>query len=204
MLKAVIFDLDGTIILNNEAYDIAFTEVLKRQGIDINEKVSHVGGIGVKSNWEKLIYQYNLDSNLSLEDLEKQTQEVYLQNINTIKVRDGFTTLVDEIKRENIKTALATGNDKETTQKILSHFGFEKYFDAISTIYEAGKPKPEPDIFLLAAERLSVEYSECVVIEDSDAGIEAAHKAGMPVVSVHDFSFTDLSVEKLQSIANNH
>jgi HAD superfamily hydrolase (TIGR01509 family) len=203
MLKAVIFDLDGTILINNEAYDVAFCEVLKRLDVQVGEEFDHTGGIGVKGNWRSLIEQYDLDPDLSLDDLEKQTQEVYVNNLDKIKMRDGFFDLVNDIHTSNIKTALATGNDLETTKKVIVHFGMESCFDAIATVYEAGKPKPEPDIFLLAAKRLNVDPQECVVIEDSAAGIEAAGNAKMAVVSVHDYNFTELTLEKLQSMVDN-
>jgi HAD superfamily hydrolase (TIGR01509 family) len=202
MLKAVIFDLDGTILINNEAYDVAFSTVLKKYRNDIQGNVNHTGGIGVKENWKNLKEKYELPEDILIDDLEKQTQEKYLQNMDLIKVREGFEELAKEVKESGLMTALATGNDKETTDKILEHFGLQKYFDVVTTIYEAGKPKPEPDIFLLAAERLGVEPVECVVIEDSEAGIESANNANMTVISIHEQGFVDLSAEMLKSVVN--
>lgn len=203
MLKAVLFDLDGTVIINNEAYDTAFGTVLKQLGVDISSGFTHTGGIGIKSNWENLIKTYSLDPDLSLDELEKQTQAVYLRNIYKIKIRDGFFDLVGHIKTSGIKTALATGNDAETTKEILEYFEIDDFFDAISTVYESENPKPAPDIFLKAAEKLRVNPEYCVVLEDSAAGIEAAKRANMPVLSVHEHSFTDITVKKLQSLVES-
>jgi len=203
MLKAIIFDLDGTILENNKAYDYAFAKVLNDLGIDTSNGFTHIGGVGIKSNWKRFIEIYHLDKNLSLDELEKQTQEAYLHNMEQIKIREGFEDLTRKIKKTELKIALATGNDKETTDKLISHFGMENYFDAISTIYEAGAPKPEPEIFLLAAKRLDVLSDECLVIEDSEAGLESAKEANMAYISIHDYPFTKLSVEKLQSLYIN-
>lgn len=197
MIDAVIFDLDGTIIINNEAYDVAFTDVLKKY-VDVSGVVNHIGGVGVRKNWERLKQEYSLPEELSVQRLENETQEVYLQNIGKIELADGFLKFIQDIKNNQIKTALATGNDKETTVKILDHFSISDYFNAISTIYEAGQPKPEPDIFLLAANILGVDPGKCIAIEDSEAGIESAKKANMIVISVHEYSFTELTVEKLE------
>ena len=197
MLKAVIFDLDGTILDNDKAYDTAFGEVLRQHGVDITHGFAHTGGVGVKSNWREFIKIYNLSPSLSLDDLERQTQESYINNINKIKIRDGFVSLAEEVRGSNLKSALATGNDLETTQKVLQHFQIGKFFDAISTIYEVSNPKPHPDIFLLASRRVGVVPQDCLVIEDSEAGLEAAKRAGMRLISIHEYPFTALSSKKL-------
>lgn len=202
MLKAVIFDLDGTIIDNTAVYDFAFSQVFKRIFKKKNDKISHVGGIGLRQNWQIILSRYNLNPDYPIEKLEEETQDVYLKHLNKVKVRSGFRDLIKDLKGRGVKTALATGNDKKNTNKVIEYFSFEDYFDVVTTVYEAGMPKPNPDIFLLTLKKLDLSANECLVVEDSEAGFESSKKAGIRCLSIHEYDFVDLSFQKLQSLIN--
>lgn len=205
-ISAVIFDLNGTILEDEDEYGKAFIRVLKNLCVDIKTSFPQEKGIGVKENWEKLIQKYNIKTDKSTELLVKETQEEYLREISEVTVRPGFDDFIDNLKNNEIKLALATSNTWEQTDKILDTLGLQDIFDVITTGDEVSYNKPDPDIFLLTADKLGVEREDCVVIEDSLAGIEAAKRAGMKVIAISPeedpelFSKADLVVESFSEI----
>lgn len=205
-VSAVIFDLNGTILEDEDEYSKAFKRVLKNLGVDIKTSFPQERGIGVKENWEKLIQKYNIKTDKSAELLVKETQEEYLREISEVTVRPGFNDFIDNLKNNEIKLAIATSNTWEQTDKILDTLGLQDIFDVITTGDEVSYNKPDPDIFLLTADKLGVEREDCLVIEDSLAGIKAAKRAGMKVIAISSegdsdiFSKADLVVESFSEI----
>jgi HAD superfamily hydrolase (TIGR01509 family) len=210
-LKAVIFDLDGTVILDEDIYTEAFRDVLAKYGIKEKRKKFHKGGIGVKENWDVFIKRYDLKTNKNSHELTKETLNVFIKHIDEVKVNPGFEGFVDELKNSGILTALATSSEREIVDELFSVFQIGKYFDNITTGDEVENKKPDPEIFIISSQKLGVNPSECVVFEDSSAGIDAAYSAGMNSVLVKNGSndetntkasliiktFNDISVDQL-------
>ena len=101
-----------------------------------------------------------------------------------IKLNEGVFTLLNEIKSATIKLAVATSSSPAIAKILLDKCGISSLFDAIVTTQEAGRSKPEPDVFLLAAQRVNVIPANCIVFEDSPNGILAAKGAGMYCVAI--------------------
>lgn len=184
MLKAVIFDLNGTILDDEGVYNDAFRYVLNLLGVKTDKSFAHTKGIGVKENWVDFKSRYHLETEKTLEELTSLTQKAYLSEFNKVKLRKGFLKFVKNLRLLGIKTAIATSNDYSIVEKVFDKFKIEKYFDVVTSVEEISLNKPSPQIFLLTAEKLGVEPYECLVFEDSQAGIEAAQTAGMAVVGV--------------------
>ena len=103
-----------------------------------------------------------------------------------VTVKPGIQQLLDYLKKQGIKTAIATSSPMERTLLYLSSVGLQDSFDELVSGYMVEKGKPEPDIFLYAAKKLGVEPKRCIVLEDSPAGILAAHRAGCKPVMIPD------------------
>jgi len=185
-ISAVIFDLDGTILEDEDEYGHAFNKVLKSLGVDPKTYIPQTKGIGVKENWFALIKKYDIKTNKSPEELAIETQEAYLLEINEITIRPGFNEFTEDLKDSGIPIALATSNNWEVTEKILNKVGLQGVFDAVTTVEEVAHSKPDPGLFTLTADKLGVEREECLVIEDAPSGVTAAQLAGMKVVAVSD------------------
>lgn len=183
-ISAVIFDLDGTVLDNEDEYGAAFRKVLRSLGKRVDSKYPHTQGIGVKENWPLLLSKYRIKTGKSTEELAKQTQDVYLRMLPKVTIRSGFEGFVSDLKNSGITTALATSNAWWIADEVLTELGLEDFFDVTTTGEEVDYRKPNPDLFLLTARKLGVEAGECLVIEDSEAGIEAAHAAGMKVIGI--------------------
>jgi len=213
--SAVIFDLDGTILLNEEVYALAFCQVLKQHGVHLSHKEQtcpHALGIGMEENWKILRERFSLPSSLSLDQLAHETQDAYHKRIGEVVVRPGFWQLQEELVEQGTLLALATSNNWWLVEDELEDLGLTKYFNVTVTREEVANAKPEPDLFFKSAEKLAVEPAECVVIEDAGNGIEAAKNAYMKAVGFitkyhsadelkhADFTINDFSEINLERI----
>lgn len=211
--SAVIFDLDGTVLLNEEVYAKAFLTVLKEHGVcadtpGVEAQKPHIPGIGMEKNWEIMKRKFALSEEFSVGQLSHETQDEYHKRLSEVVVRPGFYGLQEVLAEEGVLTALATSNDWWFVEDELEDLGLQKYFNVTVTVEEVENPKPEPDIFWKAAEKLGVEARACVVIEDSKAGVKGAKEAGMKVVVVlnentdrEDFPDADLVVEDFTELS---
>jgi HAD superfamily hydrolase (TIGR01509 family) len=179
--KAIILDLDGTILDNDVVYTSSFRKVLAEAGgKTFKEPLPLRGSIGVKPNWLILIEKYHLMGK-NVDELTRRTQDEYLRNLDKVVVREGFVEFAGRLKKDGVKFALATSNEKEVADVCLERFGLRGIFEAVVVLEDVKKLKPAPDLFLEAARRLSVFPIDCLVVEDAPVGIEAAHAAGMRV-----------------------
>ena|SRR3989344_3344275 len=183
-IKAVIFDLDGTIVSDEDEYGEAFRRVLTSLGVKINSKYPHVGGIGVEANWPILIKKYSIKSDRSIAELTGEIQKQYLKLLDRVTLKKGFLILIKRLREMDIKTAIATSNSRFILEEIFDRFGIEKYFDSVTTGEEVREKKPSPEIYKIAGDKLEIDPKYILVIEDSKAGIEAARRAGMHTAAI--------------------
>jgi len=184
-VSAVIFDLDGTVLDNEDEYGAAFRTILRLLGKKVDKKYPHIGGIGVKENWPRLLAKYKIKTKKTFEELTLETQNEYLKRIGEVTLKKGFEDFVADLKNSGISCALATSNAWWIVDAISEIHPLSHFFDTITTGEEVDFKKPDPDLFLLTAQKLGMESSECLVIEDSNAGIEAAHRAGMKAIGIY-------------------
>ena len=183
MLKAVIFDMDGVIIDSEPMHIDVVIRILKDHGADVSrDAIARYIGISNSAMWAELADEYRID---------KPVRELngiqHSMNIRMLDERDdvmvpGVPELLRSIKKNNLKTAIASSSAPDYIAAVIRKFNIGHYFDAVVSGEEVARGKPEPDIFLRAARLLGVPAGECVVIEDSDHGIEAAVRAGMKVI----------------------
>jgi len=183
-LEAVIFDLDGTVVADEDEYGEAFNIVLESLGVKRYSDYPHIGGIGVKENWVVFIEKHKIKTDKTPEELASQTQREYLDLLDNVTLKEGFQDFTSELKKNSIYVALATSNDFTVADEILSKFGLEKTFDKVTTADEVLYKKPDPEIYTVTAEKIGVESTSCIVIEDSESGIDAALAAGMKTIGI--------------------
>lgn len=181
MLRAVIFDLDGVVADSHPIHETAWTTLLVEQGIDsanLNLDFLYAG------HPRKAILRHYLGviEPSEMERLGKRKDELYAIAANKLSTKPGIPRVLSQLNAEGVLCALATSAGRVRTDESLAQFGITKYFSAIVTGEEPGAPKPAPDIFVLAGEKLGVSARHCVVVEDSVAGVLAARAAGMRCV----------------------
>ncbi|MFZ5932761.1 MAG: HAD family hydrolase [Patescibacteria group bacterium] len=183
-ISAVIFDLDGTVLDNEDEYGLAFKKVLESLGARVDTNYPHVGGIGVKENWPGLIKKYHLKTKKSYNELASETQREYLELLPRVRMKKGVEKFIKGLRESGIKTALATSNVWFILEKVFEELPIEGLFDSLTTGEEVSNKKPAPDLFLAAVDKLDVRPEECLVIEDSTSGIKAARESGMKVIAI--------------------
>jgi HAD superfamily hydrolase (TIGR01509 family) len=181
MLKAVIFDLDGVVADSHPIHETAWTQLLVEAGLDakaINLDFLYAG------HPRREILRHYLGS-LDLDKMDrfgKRKDELYALAAKELQPKPGIQRSLVQLEAAGVLCALATSAGRVRTQETLQQFGMTNNFAVVVTGEEVSVAKPAPDIFLLAAKRLSVQPADCVVVEDSVAGVAAARAAGMRCV----------------------
>ena len=185
--KVVIFDLDGVIVTTDEYHYLAWKKIADEEGLyfnrEINEKLRGVSRIeSLKIILSYSDKQYSDTEQEWLTDRKNDFYKRLLENISAEDILPGVNSFISSLKQAGIKIAI--GSSSKNAKIILKKIGLEKLFDAIVDGTDIKRSKPDPEVFLLAAKRLLTEPKECVVIEDAEAGIDAALAAGMKAVGV--------------------
>jgi beta-phosphoglucomutase len=182
---AVIFDMDGVIVDNNPYHVAAWRKFLKKYNLQINadDLVQNVWG---RTNEDILnfVFGKTLSKNEMLE-LEEAKESLYRETYKKeIKPVDGLLHFLEDLKINHVKLGIATSALQNNLDFVLSHIPIRYYFDGMVDGSQIKHGKPDPEVYLKAAEKLGVPPENCVAIEDSFSGIKAAQKAGMKVIGV--------------------
>jgi HAD superfamily hydrolase (TIGR01509 family) len=181
MLKAVIFDLDGVVADSHPIHEAAWKTLLLEQGLDcatLNLDFLYAG----RPRREILRHYLGSIESAEMEQLGRRKDELYAVAAHQLKTKPGIPRVLSELNSAGILCALATSAGRTRAHESLEQFSITKQFSLIVTGEDAAVAKPDPEIFLLAAEKLGVKPQECIVVEDSVAGVEAARAAGMRCV----------------------
>lgn len=179
-----IFDMDGVLVDNSEWHLKAFVEFGKRHGLEIT-KEGYRKHFGTTNHMimNSLFNKKLSDNEIVILADEKETiyREMYRPFIKPV---EGLTAFLEYAFIRGIPIALATSAPHENVDFTLDATGLKKYFGILTDSSMVKQGKPDPEIYLLTAEKLGVQPSDCVVFEDSIAGIHSAQKAGMRVIGI--------------------
>ncbi len=195
--KALIFDLDGTLVDSMWMWKAIDIEYLGR--FDIPLPLSLQKDIEGMSFSETAVYfKETFQLADSLEKIKSDWNEMaYEKYTKEVEFKRGAVALLEYCKKEGIKLGIATSNSRELVDATMEALGAKKYFDCIMTSCEVAKGKPAPDIYLAVADRLGVNPEECLVFEDIEMGILAGKNAGMEVCAIEDdFSMDQIEIKK--------
>ena len=186
-IKAVIFDMDGTMFDTEQLSIDSWIYSGKQFGLDIPmELMLSVMGLNTQAIADK--FTEELGDKVDYYDFRERKIEYETKRISEegVPIKPGLFELLDLIKKKGIKCAVATSTSSMRALPILEAAGVLKYFDAIVCGDQIEKGKPAPDIFLMAAEQLSAEPKHCIAIEDSRNGILSAKAAEMVSILIPD------------------
>ncbi len=188
-MQAVIFDFDGVILDSEPQHQESFRRLFEKHAVVFSETPDDFTGIPARDNIRRVYRKADLTlSNADVERLNTERDSFYLDVMNETGTRTlpGARELIAALRAQKIPVALASSTNLSVLIKILPEIGLQDSFDAVVGGDEVKDGKPAPDIFLKAAERLGVPPQACVVIEDANAGVQAAFAAGMKVLMVRN------------------
>jgi beta-phosphoglucomutase len=214
-LKGVLFDLDGTLVDNNEVHYKAWKKYLSDSGIEISDE-DFKENISGRTNEDAVEHIYN--KKMSKDEAEKYylaKEEVYRQMYEPdIKPINGLEKFLRELQDNGIDMAIATSGIRVNIQFMFRHIPIQQFFKTVIDSTAITNGKPDPEIFLNTAKALGIPPESCVVFEDSTSGVQAGKAAGMKVVALTTThtreelkdadivikDYTQISYQKLESL----
>ena len=183
--KAVIFDLDGTLIDNNPYHLETWKQYLKNSGRTISDE-EYNKNVNGRTNGDVVRYLYGAglsDAQVLKHTLEKEAlyREIYLPHIKPIP---GLLEFLAALQRKNIPMGIATSGITPNINFLFQHIPIKDFFKVVVNSSHIHKGKPDPEIYLKTASLLHVDAKKCLVFEDAVVGIKSAKAAGMKVVAV--------------------
>ena len=203
-MKAVIFDMDGVIIDSEPIHFQVDIEVLQSVGSDVGKSVlEKYVGMTNPEMWSDIIKTYNINESIdNIIDLQINRKIDIIKNLD-INPIDGIRELLINLKKENIPIAIASSSPILFIEAVLAKFEIQDYFKIILSGEEVLKGKPAPDIYLETARLLSLNPSDCLVIEDSKNGVIAAKVAGMKCIGFQNPNSGDQDLSKADFVVNS-
>lgn len=193
---AVIFDMDGLMIDSERVSIACWSEASAAMGIALPDGFFlQMVGLGDR-DCERLLLQHIDEARIA--SLFSNCHDLYEARTQAgLPLRPGILELLDLLKTHGVPRAVATSTRQPRANRKLGASGLLPYFDAVVTSSDVQHPKPAPDIYLLAAQRLGKDPARCLALEDSPAGTRAAVAAGMTAIQVPDLVHPDDSLRAL-------
>lgn len=194
--KAILFDLDGTLVDSMWMWKKIDIEFLGRYGYDCPDDLQKsIEGMSFSETAAYFRERFQLP--LTLEEIKTCWIQMSIDKYrHEVPLKTGAMEFLKYCKEHDIRTGIATSNGREIVDAVIHSLDIGKYLDVIITACEVNAGKPEPDIYLEVAKRLQTDPSECLVFEDIPAGITAGKRAGMTVIAVEDEFSRQMKEEK--------
>ena len=219
---AVIFDVDGTMVDNMHYHENAWIELGRRHDLPIDHKF-YIEKIHSRNNDDTIRKHFapmvGFEKALTLSE---QKERIYRETYRPlIKEIPGLGNLIASLAQLDIPCAVASNSPTDNVNMVLEELGIKKFFKVILDYTQISKGKPDPEILLTAAEKLSIAPARCIVVEDSISGFRAAQRAKMPYIAITTGAhqdelehatdakavhkdFTSVTAAKLLSYLDNH
>lgn len=180
MIKAALIDLDGFLVNSEELYLEANKIYFKKFNFEFTEQL-HGRGTGKKfDEWIKTVTSIDKSGKQILQERNVIFFDLVRKKLTLLQGAKDFL----EIVHKNFKTALVTSSKRDYVGLVFTQTGINSYFDQIITGEQITKGKPNPEPYLLAAEKLSVKPNECIAFEDAPSGVLSGKSAGMKVIAI--------------------
>jgi beta-phosphoglucomutase len=205
LIKAAIFDLDGVIVDTAHYHYLAWKQLANELGINLTlEDNERLKGVSRMRSLDIIleIGSVQLDPRQKeiLADKKNSWFIDYIEQMQPSEVFPGVTDLIKELRRKGIKVGLASSS--KNAPRVLDLLQIRPLFDVIVDGTMIIHSKPDPEIFLLASQKLALDPAECVVFEDAEAGVEAAVRAGMKCIGVGDVAHLKMANRVIKKTAD--
>ena len=198
MIKAVIFDMDGLMIDSERVTFECYQEVLKDMNLSMSEEFyKTLLGKTIATATKAMHEQYGND--FPVQEVVDQVHVLMNERFEKegVPVKKGLIDLLKYLKENNYKTIVATSSHRNRVDKILTQANIYQYFDDSICGDEVENGKPNPEVFLKSCQKLGVNTDEAIVLEDSEAGIQAAHSGNISVICIPDMKYPEETYAKM-------
>ncbi len=204
MIKGVIFDLDGVLLFTDKYHYMAWKTLADKLDIPFDEKVNNrLRGVSRMDSLNIILsYSNQTFSEAEKEVMAEEKNELYreyLRKMTPADVSDETRSVLVKLRDKGIK--LAIGSSSKNTPLILEKTDMAKYFHAVSDGNNITRSKPDPEVFLKAAEYLNFKPCECIVVEDAEAGIDAGNDGGFITVGIGCAEYYDKTKKPIKRLA---
>ncbi|MFH1291925.1 MAG: HAD family phosphatase [bacterium] len=205
MIKAIIFDMDGLIVDSEPLQCYCYTTTLKKFGVELSDKNFYKYFTTQGLDVHKYVKQekIDLDTNMVYQEKKKLYKKILKEKA---RLFPGVSQTIRLLKQK-FELGLATSSSKMAVNIVLGSNNLKKYFSTIVTAEQISKDKPDPEIFLTASNDLNIDPKNCLVLEDAQKGIVAAHRAGMKSIAIpnkhtknNDFSLATRVLSSIKEI----
>lgn len=199
--KGAVFDLDGTLLDSMHIWHDVDEEFFKRRGLKVTpEYIEIIKNMHLRAAAVYTKEKYGINENIDeiVNEWLALCAEGYLNNVD---LKPGVYDYLKMLHGKGVKTAFATASEKVVCEGVLKKYGIFEFFDSFAYVSEINIGKTEPDIYLLAAERIGVYPKDCIVFEDIAEGLCGAKKGGFTTCGVYDKS-SEADTEKIKSISD--
>ncbi len=197
MIKAVIFDMDGLMIDSERVTFECYQKRLKDMNLTMDEEFyKTLLGKPIKGIYQRFYDVYGND--FPIETVIQDVHQLMAERFETegVPVKKGLVELLHYLKDNNYKTIVATSSNRDRVDKILAQAKITEFFDDSICGDEVTKGKPNPEVFLKSCQKLGVNTDEAIVLEDSEAGIQASYDAHIKVICIPDMKYPEKQYEE--------
>lgn len=204
-MKGIIFDLDGVICFTDKFHYRAWKKLADRLGIYFDEEINNrLRGVSRMASLDIILERsdekYTEEEKLALAEEKNETYKELLEQMSPDDLSDEVRDTLMELRNRGYK--LAIGSSSKNTRTILERIGLGDFFDEISDGTNISKSKPDPEVFLKAAEFIGEKPEDCLVVEDAMAGIEAAFRGGFKSAGLGEANNHEYVTYKMNSISD--
>lgn len=201
----IIFDLDGVLVSTDEYHYQAWKEIATEEGIYFDRAINNrLRGVSRRESLEIILERasrtYTEAEKEALAERKNRIYQELLQELTSADTLTGVQETLVGLRERNLQ--LAIGSSSKNTMRILRQVGLDTAFDAIADGTEITHSKPDPEVFLLAAQKLGADPADCLVVEDAPAGVEAGLRAGMQVAGIGEAAKSAQVTYSLQKISD--
>lgn len=205
-IKGIIFDLDGVLVFTDEYHYLAWKKIAEKLGVPFDRTVNNrLRGVSRMESLEIILEQYQGNA-LSQEEktaLAEEKNAYYREYLNELSRKDVTDEVRDTLRWLREKGCLlAVGSSSKNARFILDKIELLSAFDQIVDGTDISHSKPDPEVFVKAAQRLGLTPQECAVVEDARAGIDAAKAGGMLAVAIGDAVQYEKRDKAIESVAD--